>query len=51
MKLVIDIAEVFLDTLKSTYEHITKEELIQKINEKLLNIPNLNTSTDKSIKK
>jgi hypothetical protein len=36
-KIVIDLAEVFLDTLKSTYEHITKEELIQKINENIEN--------------
>ena len=36
-KIVIDLAEVFLDTLKSTYEHITKEELLQKINENIVN--------------
>jgi DNA polymerase III psi subunit len=37
-KIVIDIAEVFLDTLKSTYEHISNDELLQKINENILNL-------------
>jgi hypothetical protein len=37
MKFIIDIAGVFLDTLKSSYEYITKEELLQKINENILN--------------
>ena len=41
MKTVIDIAEVFLDTLKSTYEYITKDELLQKINENILNQSNI----------
>jgi len=37
IKIIIDIAEVFLDTLKSSYEHITKDELLHKIN---INIDN-----------
>ena len=37
MKMVIDMAEVFFDTLRSTYEYITKDELIHKINENILN--------------
>ena len=37
IKFIIDIAEVFLDTLKSSYEYITKDELLQKINENLEN--------------
>ena len=31
------MAEVFFDTLRSTYEYITKEELLEKINENILN--------------
>jgi hypothetical protein len=41
-KIIIDIAETFLDTLKSTYEYITKEELLQKINENILKLNNNN---------
>jgi len=37
MKMVIDMAEIFFDTLRSTYEYITKEELLLKINENILN--------------
>jgi len=37
MKMVIDMAEIFFDTLKSTYEYITKEELLLKINDNILN--------------
>jgi hypothetical protein len=31
------LAEIFFDTLKSTYEYITKEELLLKINDNILN--------------
>jgi len=37
MKMVIDMAEIFFDTLRSTYEYITKEELLLKINDNILN--------------
>jgi len=37
MIMVIDMAEIFFDTLRSTYEYITKEEFLQKINENILN--------------
>jgi hypothetical protein len=39
-KMIIDILEAFFDTLKSSYHNITKEELLEKINEKLLYIKN-----------
>jgi hypothetical protein len=43
IKLVINIAGSFLDTLKSTYEHITKNELLDKINQKInIDIQNIN---------
>ena len=35
--MVIDMAEIFFDTLRSTYEYITKEELLLKINDNILN--------------
>ena len=38
MKMVIDMAAVFFDTLRSTYEYITKDELIHKINDNILNL-------------
>ena len=37
IKLIINITGCVLDTLRSTYEHITKDELLQKINDKLQN--------------
>ena len=43
IKLIIDIAGKFLDTLKSTYEHITKDELIIIIKNKILEINNLSS--------
>ena len=49
MKLIINIAGSVLDTLKSTYEHITKEELLEKIYENINNkINELNNNSDSS---
>ena len=50
-KIVIDLAEVFLDTLKSTFEYITKEELLQKINENIINQLNNSLQIVEPIKK
>ena len=38
IKLIIDISGCFLDTLKSTYQYITKKELLDKINDKIFKI-------------
>jgi len=46
IKLIIDIAGGFLDILKSTYEHITKNELITIINNKILQINNINLPSE-----
>ena len=40
IQFIIHIAGCFLDTLKSTYEHITKDELFKILNKKLLKIKN-----------
>ena len=56
MKLIINVAGNILDTLKSTYEHITKEELLEiickninnKINELNINNNNNNNSNSNS---
>jgi len=52
MKLIINVAGSVLDTLKSIYEHIIKEELLEiickNINDKIneLNINNNNSNND-----
>ena len=37
LKMVIDMSQVFFYTLKSTYEYISKDEFLLKINENILN--------------
>ena len=50
IQLIIRVAGCFLDTLKSTYEYITEEELLEKINNKLSDITlKNNSSNDKPI--
>ena len=46
IKSIINITGIFFETLKSSYENITKEELVNKIMIKLSNYVN----TDKNIK-
>jgi hypothetical protein len=51
IQLIIHIAGCFLDTLKSTYEYITKDELLEIIKEKIskINFESNNESTNNTI--
>jgi len=49
IQLIIHIAGCFLDTLKSTYEYITKDELLQIINKKLSDFNFSNNSLNQNL--